>query len=419
MLKCKEHDRRLYVGGSHGRYMVCRQCCEEAQPYLFSMLPRKLALKLLCQEVSRLLLSDDAFLEEVVESARVLIDQSQQPDPNTLKDLQRQNDKFDRHIKFVLDSPGDTDADLDENRKRLTELREQRATIQKSIARFEHQARTVPELPKIEDLREHVESLCEILQSAACCDNVESTAALNLLLRELTGGEIVVSQHGERKAQRGWLRMEVNVDVMRSVLSRLGFNGNAAPVALSIDVIEHDLDDPNEQTALQLYRECVPIKEIARRLGWNRNRVTKTLKKLFAAEGLELPDGRSIRHQHKPSDDSIYVQFAEKSFELWSDGKSMRSIGTTLGICDMTVKKALEHWCRQHELPVPTVESRRQLWIEQVGQLVSQGTPLAEVAKQLNKSTATIRMWLKKWYAAQGDECQDLRKRRPATLART
>ena len=410
MLKCKKHDQRLYVGGPHGHYMVCKQCREASQPYLFSMLPRQLALKLLCQEVSKLLVGDDAFLNEVIETARQIIEQSQQPDPEQLQELQRQNEKLGRHIKFVLESPGETDDDFEENRRQLADLRSRRATVQKEIARFEQQASAVPELPSIDELRERVSSLSEILQSAASTNDEESQAEVMELLRQMTGGEIVVSQCGERKAQRGWLQLDVHVDAAQSILAGLGFNTDSAPTGLSIQVKEASLDEPKEQVALRMYREHIPVKDIATALGWHRNRVTKVLRKLYAAEGLELPDGRAARHQHGPPEDCVYVRRSEEAFAQWKEGQSLRSIGNTLGICDITAMHAVEYWCQQHGLPKPTVESRRQQWIEEVVAAAREGTPLVEIAQRLSKSTATIRNWIREWFSSLDETCPNLRR---------
>jgi len=138
--------------------------------------------------------------------------------------------------------------------------------------------------------------------------------------------------------------------------------------------------------------------------------VTKVLRKLYAAEGLELPDGRAARHQHGPSEDCVYVRRAEEAFELWKAGKSLLSIGNALGICDIRAMHAVEYWCQQHGLPKPTVESRRQQWIQDAVTAARSGTPLLEVAQQLSKSTATIRAWIREWFSSRGEPCPDLRK---------
>jgi DNA-binding NarL/FixJ family response regulator len=135
-------------------------------------------------------------------------------------------------------------------------------------------------------------------------------------------------------------------------------------------------------------------KEIAVDVGVSRSTITLALSRLYEKRGLPKPDGRLVRHQHGPSEDSIYVRHAAKAFELWQAGKSLRAIGTELGICDITAKQSIAYWCRQHDLPEPTVESRRQEWIDQAVAAVSAGASINEVARQLKKSPATIRSWL-------------------------
>ena len=135
-------------------------------------------------------------------------------------------------------------------------------------------------------------------------------------------------------------------------------------------------------------------KEIAVDVGVSRSTITLALSRLYEKRGLPKPDGRLVRHQHGPSEDSIYVRHGAKAFELWQAGKSLRAIGTELGICDITAKQSIAYWCRQHDLPEPTVESRRQEWIDQAVAAVSAGASINEVARQLKKSPATIRSWL-------------------------
>ncbi len=135
-------------------------------------------------------------------------------------------------------------------------------------------------------------------------------------------------------------------------------------------------------------------KDIAAEIGVSRSAITLALDRLYKKRGLPKPDGRAARHQHGPSEDSIYVRHAGKAFELWQAGKSLRAIGTDLGICDLTAKQAVAHWCQQHDLPEPTVKSRRQQWIDQAVASVTAGASLNDVARQLKKSPATIRTWL-------------------------
>ena len=167
-----------------------------------------------------------------------------------------------------------------------------------------------------------------------------------------------------------------------------------------------------------MYRDHVPLKDIATALGWHRNRVKRVLKRLHAKDGIELPDGRSVGLRCGPSEDCVYVQNAEEAHRRWMEGESLRSIGRALGICDLTAMHAIEHWCRMHDLPIPTTESRRWQWIEEAAAAVASGTSITAIASRFRKSTVTIRGWVSEWYAKRGEPDPDLRtkaaRRRPA-----
>ena len=53
---CAKHDRRLYVGGTDGKYLFCADCrgLPIDQRPLFSQLPRKLALRKTDRKSTRL-----------------------------------------------------------------------------------------------------------------------------------------------------------------------------------------------------------------------------------------------------------------------------------------------------------------------------------------------------------------------------
>jgi hypothetical protein len=87
LLRCPVHDRRLYVGGVHGKYMFCKVCkgLPAAQRPLFSLLPRKLALQKTCETLARLIRGDVALVERVIAVCRREAEALQQGGPNDCK----------------------------------------------------------------------------------------------------------------------------------------------------------------------------------------------------------------------------------------------------------------------------------------------------------------------------------------------
>jgi DNA invertase Pin-like site-specific DNA recombinase/transposase len=410
LLFCQKHNQRLYVGGSHGHYMFCKSCQEEPEPYLYSMLRRELALKLLCQRVSELIEDDERLVMEIVTAAQKVVDDCQRPDPDRLKALQRRTEQLNRHIQFILDAPGDSDEDLAENQKRLATLRAERATVLRETAEVERQLNAPAVTPSAQEVRQKLTELSSLLVGVGLSSSPEDQAAMSSVVGTLTGGRIAVSQCGERKPHQGWLRLSVEVDVMRHVLSELGLKTAPSATALIIDVRDDELADPDEVEARRLYDQGESIKDIAAALDWNRNKVTQVLNSQFEREGLELPDGRTRRWERDPDSNCQYVRIAKTAWTAWNSGESLSAIGRAHGVSDATAKLAIEHWCHTHGLPRPDVASRRKQQAEQAIEWITAGVSLKAVAQRTGKSVPTIRKWLDEWYSSRGEQRPDLRR---------
>ncbi len=409
----KHHEKALHVGNAYGKYMFCSVCRDSAERFLFSQLPRKLALELICDRLAALIREDEDLIQKCITAAQETVEEFERPDPSRLADLNRQLVRLNGNIQFILDAPGETDEDQDENHKRLTALRRERATVQREIAEQEELAQRPLDIPNPDEIREQLDQFAEILQRAAESDDPEELAAARQIIRLITGGRIIASQCGERKQKRGWVRLRFSVNLLRliSIPNDVSSNGE---LEVEIDVLPPDTTEHESERVKKLYDAGLEIREIANQTGWHRNRVTKLLKYWFESRGLEMPNNRARRHQlpKKQEDLPVYQQIADEVHSLWFDGLSDSEMGRRFGCSDTTVQKAFVWWHTSRNLPVPNKESRRQALRERVKRLSDRRVPLKKIAKDVGVSDVTVRKLLKEWYADQGLSMPDGRTTR-------
>ncbi|MDB5313415.1 MAG: Recombinase [Gemmataceae bacterium] len=204
---CPTHDRKLYVGGVNGKYLVCKDCRglpADRRP-LFSQLPRALALRKTCETLAGLIRADVDLLGRVTGACRGYAAEQQAPDPARVAAVGARQAKRDQRIKFILRNPGETEADQAESEAELRRLRKERAEDQAALDALRAAARAVA-VPTEDAVAAMVAGLPDILAGAADDPSPESAGPVRELIDRLTGGRIDLEQAGERRARRGWLR---------------------------------------------------------------------------------------------------------------------------------------------------------------------------------------------------------------------
>jgi len=368
LFRCPVHDRILYVGGIHGRYMVCKECRglpAEKRP-LFSQLPRTLALRKTCEVLTRLIVQDGELVERVIEACRVEASRLQTPDPNTLKALTARRDQFDRRVAFVLRNPGETDADLAASEAELKRLRGERAAVQTDLDAASAAGRSIT-IPSKEEVQEMLARMPEILSLAADGESAETAGLVRELIDRLTGGRIELEQVGERKAQQGWLRGRFRFQLVSAltaaVAGRAVGDQEADGTVIEIEYRDDELSFAPDVVAdvKRLYTANMMIKEIAGRLGLNRNNMTKILSNWFEESGIEPQDGRTRRAglPKKHLEEPLYQEIADRVKELADSGGLFGDIADELEIDRNTVTAAWRYWHTSRNLPVPDGRARR------------------------------------------------------------
>lgn len=417
LVYCEKHDRPLGVLGSYGQYMSCKACREDAEPELYSLLRRRLALDLVCDRIADIIPGDEAFVAMAMEAFRRHVQMLTQPDPAEPEILKRDIDRLTRQIQFILDAPGDTDQDQKENRDRLVKLRSERAGKQKRLAEIEEAARNPSQSPEPADVLVQAQEIRTTLREAARSDDPAELAALHDLIKDLTGGKILATQQGERKAHQGWIRLSFEVQALDVLASRFGVpgvQGNA--IKVEIDVEQPDWKDEMCEKIKERYDAGLLSKDIAEECHLHRSQVSMLLDHWEKKHGQSLPDGRKRRatlakKQQKVPD---YKVMADKVKALWDDpaNLSVLEIARRLGTNDTMVGKALAWWHRSRALPVPTAKDRRERTMLRAKQMYKDRIEIKEIAAALDYSARGMKLLLEEALARDGESMVDGRSRR-------
>lgn len=411
---CPKHGP-LEVGAGFGKYMKCRACYESPDPEIYSLLPRRLLLVLLCRRLAEMIRDNRELVQEVVEQCQHYVQAETQPDPGRIAKLRRDIDRLTTNITFILEVPGNTKQDLEENRRHMAQYRSERANKQRELSEIEEAARNPAQPPTISEVQLLVEDLEKTLLEAADSDDPAELAALHDIIVEITGGRIVVSQQGERKPQRGWLRASFRARLVQTLAQRTGFTDlDEKGIEVHIDIKRSSRMDEQAEQAKRLYDDGLMHKEIARQLGCNRNRVTQVLKHWCQKHEQELPDGRTRRStlQQKQSNVPIYQAIADQVKQMWDEDQAVVEISRKLQCSDTTAWKALAHWHCVRGLSAPTAKDRRKRLMARARQLYDDDWEIKVIAAELGYTQRGMKLLLKRSFELEGREMTDGRSRR-------
>lgn len=415
LLYCSEHNRPLYVCGSNGKYMHCRECQDAAEPALYSMLPRRLALDLICRQLAGMIRGDECLVDQVIAACHRHVQAEAEGDPMVIADLRRNVQRLNTQIAFILDAPGETDQDRVENRERLARLRGERSDVQRRIAEIEEAARNPKSVPTDDEVRTLIDNMATTLTAAADSDNPTELAALHHVISELTGGRISMTQQGERKRHNGWLRAKFRVRLLGPLTHRSGFPvTNDDDVEVELDIKRPSRDDELAEQAKALYDDGRMAKEIARRMDCHRNRVAQLLKHWAEVHGEELPDGRARRAtlSEKQSEVPLYKKIADEVTKLWLEQYlAYCEIARRFECSDVTVAKAIAYWHRERKMPIPTAKDRRRHITKRGRRLFDDGWEIKAIADALGYTPRGMKLLLEQSFRAEGSQMPDGRSR--------
>ncbi len=353
LLYCCEHDRPLIVGAHHGRHMYCPVCRKDPKPALYSMLPRELATRQICETIADLIRQDEKMIQQVIEACQRHIELAGKPDPARLEALKRKEATLTTRIGFIMDAPGETDADRAESKRRLQALRADRTAVQTQIAEMEAASHSAIAIPTAEDVRRLMDDLAGVLLEATGSDDPAVWGAARRILEDVTGGRIVVTQQGEAKARQGWLRGTFRGHVVRLLARSTGYDCPDEGVEVTVDFREPSPETLIADQVKDLYDQGMLYKDIARQLKVRRLLVARALTYWFESRGLPVPDGRLRRfelEQQAPNAHK-FQQIADEALRLYDQGLLLEDIAREIDCHYSTVTKAVRHALELRDRP--------------------------------------------------------------------
>ena len=411
------HESQLYVHGPFGKYMSCKACREAAEPELYSLLPRRLALDLVCTRLADLIMADELFVGQVVDAFQNHLQKLTQPDPLQAAGIERVINQLTRQIEFILDTPVETLQDQKENQDRLAKLRSDRAGQQKKLAEIEEAMENPPDLPDSNEIMSMLQDMQTVLREVPKSDDPAELAALHDLIKDLTGGKIVATQQGEKKPQKGWLRLTFHVSVLDVIAHRCGFpEVHGEPIKVEIDVRHRDWKDEMTEKVKNKYDQHLLEIEIAKELDLNRNQVTKLLQYWSVKHGQAIPDGRKRRTTltRKQRKTPMYLEIADEVAGRWNDPAKLSAleIANQFGKNDAMIWKALAYWHQIRGLPIPTAKDRRERIMLRARQMFESGVQIKDLAIRFGYTTRGMTLLLQESYARTGEKMPDGRVHR-------
>lgn len=394
---CPTHNRKLYVGGVHGKYLICRDChgVPADQRPLYSQLPRALALRKTCETLAGMIRGDADLVRQVVEACRRHAAEQPSVDTDRRTALEGRQTRIDQQIKFILRNPGETDTDKQESESELRRLRKERAQVQTELDALRAVAERTIAIPTGSEVAELVTQLAEILMAGVT--ESESAGLVRELVDRLTGGRIDLEQAGERKARRGWLRGRFRCRLLRAMTGRLTSVDIPTLDAGGDEVVIDYSPDPTgvpeavSSEVIRLYDAGLLEREIARRLRLGRSTVTRTLDAWDAARGQERPDGRSRRMTlpEKHLAPPVYQEVAERVKGLADRGLLFGDIASELDLDRNTVTAAWRFWHTSRGLPVPDGRTRRKTLHPSPGTICAERPPTVGHATEMEDTSAS------------------------------
>jgi DNA invertase Pin-like site-specific DNA recombinase len=365
LLYCEQHDRPIVVSGAFGRHMVCPvcQCMPARKRSLTSWLNRAVAFRLLCEELARRILADQDLVEQVVAACRRAAEGHQHPNPTDESRLKLNLDKTKRSIEFTQRSPGETEEDQADSMRVLRELRTEKAKLEADLRALHLARKAKPKIPTVKEVRKLMNELANILINASRSSDRADCAAVRILIEELLDGPIYMSQQGERKRQRGWLRGTFRLRLVDTVASRVSggrVDCTSSPIEVAIDFKRPLKTDEKADIAWTMHIDKKRNAEIADALGCCKAYVAKLLKIGAQRHGAKWIDGRSNRLNFPPGNrqPALHKRIADRVMEMFREDLLLEEIAERCDVHIATIRKAIRWWHEERGLPVPNGRTR-------------------------------------------------------------
>jgi site-specific DNA recombinase len=368
MLICATHGKPLRMCGSDGQWVGCGHCqsLPKKDRPLYSYLPRGLAIRKLCQALVQRIQVDDEMVEMVIQACQRSAQEAQLGDGRPIEDLTSEAGRLARQIQFILDNPGETDADRLESAQKLRSLRSERASRLAAVAAAKDALDQPIRIPSPEEVRQLLNNFADILCEVGEGRDMKQGACARGIIEMLTGGQIEIEQMGERRRGRGWLRGRFKLRLLETTLSKLvGLNGTSDESDMPeviVDFREDLIAERHADDVKRLYDEGLLVTAIGERLGIDRHQVTDALRIWHERHDLPVPlDGRVRRGlvKQKNLKPPVFQEIADQAKVLLDQKLHLWEIASRLHRDRGTIRSALRYWFKSHGQQMPDGRQRR------------------------------------------------------------
>jgi DNA invertase Pin-like site-specific DNA recombinase len=377
VIKCRECGRTFYVGGANGKYLFCPgyhmgTCTCQTQ------LRRDRAEQMILEEIGRRILANPAWRQLVFEETLKAWNMHQAHVPAELAAAEKALAEVQQKIANLVDrmENGQGGPELDE---RLAQRRAEKRILTEKVERLRRTNADRPPLPTQAWVDEQLHKLGEVL--------AHGTPAAAHALRDLVGGQIIVTEIRRDGHQRHYLqgRFTMRVPaVVQAILGSQGTPGQPNPdlpgtvgEEIVIDFREPPPYEVESERAKELYDQGWLMVRIAQEMGKAKSYVRKLIASWFTSRGLPVPDGRGRRstleqkHQAPPTFEAL----ADPVAALLGENLLLQEIGQRLGCCSETVTKVMDYLRTVRGLEIPDGRTRRKNLDRKVSHPRGQGKP--------------------------------------------
>jgi integrase/DNA invertase Pin-like site-specific DNA recombinase len=358
LLRCEECRAALRVCGAKGNYLGCPNWGKGVCGCK-TMIPRERAERLILEAVAQRVFTNPSWKEEVHKAALAQWREQEHQQPAELQQVENALAEVDRRIGRLLDSI-ENGEDAPDVRTRLAERRAERASLVRKrgqLQRSEPQPREEPTMAWVE---QKLTQLADLLRGGG--------PAAALALRNLVGGAIDVREIREPGRERHWMQGRFVIrtgEVLQALAApaQVETRGGSSEAAAAgeeivIDFREVDTEEVIADQVMELYRAGLTFRQIAARVGRNRNLIKAAVVRWYLEHGLEPPmDGRS--HRKRLARPTLPEELADRAKALYDQRLLLHEIAAQLGCNRDTVTAAIRSWFESRGQQVPDGRSRR------------------------------------------------------------
>ncbi|PQO35239.1 recombinase [Blastopirellula marina] len=290
-----ESPVRFYQTGANGQAMQCKNgilcACKSA-------VRREEAVKAVCDSLAELIVRDGELIESIVLQSQQLDAQADQGLEQQLVQARKQLALLSNRVNDLFEMSGEgTEDDRKEIKARLRAAQLQRNTAQSEVNRLQRAVDGTTSTMTVEQIRERLAEMCNLLSTAANGDLGEDAVYKTLaVFRALTGGQIWVQVEQRANRKRTNVRGTFRPQLLKAFSEPLpGKNVPTAELVTvwlrkppRLDLIAervHQLIDiegmSHRETAKQLQREGHNV---------NSGNVWYSYRRWYEMQGLEPPN---------------------------------------------------------------------------------------------------------------------------------